>query len=247
MKLALECPTELLDDIQPLADFDFILAHLVLQDKRYARYYKESKRFKILDNSCNELRHPCSLDDIERVAEIVDPGYIMAPDFLGDCFSTEKSLDEAISRFGMDRVYPIIQGYELKYAIECFDYILKLGFDRVAVPYDICSKEGDKAENKAKRRLGVVGYIIAKVPIGFSIHLLGMNTLGELSLHNKGWVKAIDTGYPVMCGMYGGRFGVDELPAKTGPTLDMMETAPEVNLEDVYYNIAYLRKVLNGA
>ena len=48
IKLALECPTRLLGDIQPLADFDFILAHLVLQDKEYAEYFSRSKRWKIL-------------------------------------------------------------------------------------------------------------------------------------------------------------------------------------------------------
>jgi len=48
LKLALECPTLMLNLIQPLADMDFILTHLVLKDKDYALYYMNSKRAKII-------------------------------------------------------------------------------------------------------------------------------------------------------------------------------------------------------
>jgi len=246
VKLALECPTSLLGDIQPLADYDFILTHLVLQDEAYARYHAESRRFKILDNSTNELLKPCSLDEIEKAAAIVRPDYVMPPDFLGDALATKIALEGAISKFGKVMTYPIIQGHEFTYALECFSHIAGLGFDRVAVPYDICCLPEDTSETKARRRLEVVNKIIRVAPIGFSIHLLGMNTLAELCLHNKGWVKSIDTGYPVMCGMYGYKFGVDELLPKKGPTLSMMKSAPcRADLMDVYYNIAYLRRILN--
>ncbi len=246
MRLALECPTSLLDDIQPLADYDFILTHLVLQDEAYARYYAESTRLKILDNSTNELSYPCSLDDIMRAAAIVRPDFIMPPDFLGNSVATLDALIRSISRLGRERVYPIIQGSKLEDALKCFDYIAKLGFNRVAVPYDICSVAEDTSKTKARRRLEVVNKIICVVPIGFKIHLLGMNTLEELSFHNEGWVKSIDTGYPVMCGMHGCRFGRDELLPKKGPTLSMMKSAQNwTDLEDVYYNIAYLRRVLS--
>ena len=246
MKLALEYPSDLLDKIQPLADYDFILTHLVLQDEVYARYHAESTKFKILDNSTNELLTPCSLDDIARAAAIVRPDYIMPPDFLGDALTTEIALGRAISRFGREKIYPIIQGALFAYALECFDHVAGLGFDKVAVPYDICCLPDDTSETKARRRLEVVNKIISVAPRGFSIHLLGMNTLAELCLHMKDWVKSIDTGYPVMCGMYGYKFGVDELLPKKGPTLSMMKSAPcKTELKVVYYNIAYLRRILN--
>ena len=69
MKLALECPNYLLKDLQPLTDFDFILTHLVLQDKVYAEYYRESRSFKILDNSVNELGIPCSLEEMVQALD----------------------------------------------------------------------------------------------------------------------------------------------------------------------------------
>jgi hypothetical protein len=85
-------------------------------------------------------------------------------------------------------------------------------FREIAVPYDILSKRTDSTDIMAQSRLDVVNYIISMVPMGFGIHLLGMTTLEELELHNRGWVKSIDTGYPVMCGQVGLRFGIDKLP-----------------------------------
>lgn len=251
MNLALECPTALLSEFQPLADFDFILAHLVLKDEEYAEFYSKSKRWKILDNSCNELLHPVSLDELEKAAEIVKPDYIMSPDFLGDHFSTEKSLDKAIERFGWDKVYPIIQGHEFRYALECAEYIAKLGFDRVAVPYDLTKQRSDSLEDMADRRIEVVSRLIILYDFK-CIHLLGMTTLEELKSYQRiEQVKSIDTGSPVMHGLRSIRFGQDKLLPKDKPTMELMETTisvdPEYSKQVMYYNIGYLRRVLNGA
>ena len=44
MKLALECPAKLSEDVQPLSDFDWVLAHLVLSDPEYAEYYRRGEK-----------------------------------------------------------------------------------------------------------------------------------------------------------------------------------------------------------
>ena len=245
MRLALECPTELLSDIQPLADFDFILCHLVLQDEEYANYYKRSTRLKILDNSTNELLHPCSLDEIKRAADIVQPDYVVSPDFLGDHFSTEKGLDDTIKLFGKEKVLPVVQGSELKYVLECAEYITKKRLYRVAVPYDLTCSRKDSLEKMADARREVVEKLLQ---LDFQwIHLLGMTTLEELENYNN-WdiVGTIDTGSPVMHGMRRKKFGVDNLLPKDKPTLTQMGRFYPTTRSTIYYNIAYLRKVLNG-
>ena len=249
MKIALECPTSLLGDIQPLADFDWILAHLVLQDKKYAEFYTKSKRFKVLDNSVNELLEPCSFEDLSRAAEVVEPNLVVSPDFLGNYSMTKQALGESIKVFGLERVYPVVQGDSASSAFECLDYILSLGFDRVAVPYDILSDRSAEPEHMAGRRLGIVSGIIHKVPIGFHIHLLGFNTIEELELHNRGWVRSVDTGVPIMMGLQGKRLDLDRLLDKKEPTLDRMKASwvdRERDLGKAYYNIAYLRKITNS-
>ncbi len=248
MKIALECPSSLLDDIQPLADFDFALTHLVLSDEKYAEWYKNSKRFKILDNSTNELLEPCSLEDIKKAADIIQPNLIVPPDHLGNHFATIESLDKAIKLFWIEKILPVVQGHELRYVLGCFDYIQNLGFKRVAVPYDILSSRQDNVTVMAENRQKVVNSIIAKMSIGSEIHLLGFNTLEELWDCNRGWVTSIDTGSPILHGLCGKRYSKDSLIPKNTPTYNLMEKC-DLNLgkSDIFYNIAMLRKVCNYA
>ena len=165
MKLALECPTELLEDIQPLADYDFMLTHLVLKDEKYAEYYSKSRKFKVLDNSTNELLKPCSLDEIARATYLVRPDLVVAPDFLSDRVATESILYDAVRMFGKDRVLPVVQGEDYKEVILCADFIIRNGFDKVAVPYDITSSREDSLITMASGRHKVVTHIINRVPL----------------------------------------------------------------------------------
>jgi hypothetical protein len=58
MRLALEIPKVFLEQLSPLCDFDFALAHRVLEDADYASFYaKQAKagRFVLLDNGMHEL------------------------------------------------------------------------------------------------------------------------------------------------------------------------------------------------
>ena len=249
MKLALECPTGILSDIQPLADFDWVLAHLVLEDPEYADFYRKSTRYKVLDNSVNELLQSLSLDELEEAANIVKPNLVVAPDYLGDHIQTRAALNEAIRIFGMDRVFPVVQGATMVSIIDFFDYILHLGFEKVAVPYDILSSREGTPEEMANNRTRVVHSIEVKAPIGFWIHLLGMTTVNELGCYGSGWVKSIDTGVPVMMGQKGYRLGKNRLVDKKKPTMSIMECTisgnPEYSRQSIYYNIAYLRKLLN--
>lgn len=248
MQLALETPTRLLKSIQPLADFDFILTHLVLKDKAYAKYYSESTRYKILDNSTNENLQPCSLKDIKKAADIVKPNLVVAPDFLGNSKSTISALEESLTVFGWEKVLPVVQGDCEFGVLKCLKAIIDRGLNSVAVPYDICCRRTDSLETMASMRLQIVNSIIRKVPIGFHIHLLGLTTLEELGNHNTGWVKSLDTGSPIMHGLYGLQFGKDSLMNKAAPTYNRMLGRPTGIKEKslMLYNIAYLRRVMNG-
>lgn len=245
IELALECPTELLDIVQPYADFYFALTHLVLKDPEYARFYGEGfDKELILDNGTNELLEPCSLEDIKLAADLINPDIIIAPDYLGDDASTIAGLDAAVDLFGKDRVMPVIQGQTEDGVVKCADEIKKRGFNWVAVPYDILCSRDDSIEKMAEERSHLVRYLSRRT---FSlIHLLGLTTLEELSEYRDiRQVKSIDTGSPVMHGLKGIRFGRDELLDKRKPTLDRMDS--DGNHEDeVLYNIGYLKGILSG-
>jgi len=259
MLMALECPTSFLQDVQPLTDFSWVLTHLVLQDKAYAKFYQtRGGPGLVLDNSVNELLEPCSLEDMQKAAEVVRPNKIVPPDYLGDMASTLRELAKAIKIFGKEMLLPAIQGHELEGVYECARYIRELGFEEIAVPYDITCQRTVSLEEMADAREEVITRLV--LISGFStIHLLGMTTLEELDTY---WsipqVKSIDTGGPILNGLSGIRFGEGRLLPKRVPTLEQMPDETDIlaelgpgesrdsRLADVYYNIAMLRKVTNG-
>lgn len=252
MQLALECPTSLLEEIQPLADFDWLLTHKVLEDEGYANFYKNSKRWKVLDNSVNELLQPCSLSDMQKAAEVVSLGSIVRivpPDFLGNSFETISALEEAIKVFGRTGLLPVIQGSDLSDCLRCAQYIKKEGFRGVAVPYDITCRRTDLAETMGEKRQEVIGRIRG---LFYWIHLLGMTTIKELeSYRTVPEVQSIDTGLPIMCGLKGIKLGEEEVLFKAVPTLDRMQEdlgsgKSGINWALIYRNIAYLRMALGG-
>jgi hypothetical protein len=91
----------------------------------------------------------------------------------------------------------------------------------------------------------------------FQLHLLGVNTLEELEYYGAQVevgegedIVSIDTGFPVLCGLLDLRFRVSRLPTRKDiPTLNRMEggaePSPKSREADIFYNIAYFRKLTN--
>jgi hypothetical protein len=247
MRLALECPTSLLQEIQPLGDFDFVLSHLVLKDKEYADFYRNSDRYLILDNSTNELLAPLSEPDIAKAAKIVNPDLVVAPDYLNDMERTLDALNDTVNYFGIRKVLPVVQGATVEECIVCADRLWNRGFDFVAVPYDITCERTDSLGTMALARQKVV-QAITHMGIPLIVHLLGLTLLEELSRYGSE-VKSIDTGSPVLHGLSNRRYGRDTLLSKSTPTMNKMPVIDAENeakqMRDVYYNLAYLRTKLD--
>lgn len=225
--------------VQPFADFDFILAHLYLKDKDYAKYYKASTRFKILDNSTNELGEPCSLEDIKTVADDCNPNYVVAPDWIGDAIKTLEAFTKATEMFGVSKVIPVIQGATLEEAINCAN---TYGKGLMAVPYDIGSTKDDEPEVMALRR----ALLISNLPLEMSFHLLGFTSLQEFQFYaRRPNVVSLDTGVPIMLGLTGKDI-LDPLEKKKTPTYNKMEakTLDQKSWTGICRNLALLRKYL---
>ena len=245
MKIAFECPTPMLEDIQPLGDFDFTLTHLVLGDPEYAAFYAASSRFKILDNSTNELLEPCSVEDIKKAYKVIRPDIVVAPDYLGDAERTLKVLEAFLGVFSIDQVIPVVQGKDHVDCYRCLDKILKMGFDIVAVPYDLTCVRTDSLNKMASCRLDVVRYAVHQE---FRwIHLLGLTRLSEIDEYKfQSQVgMTVDTGMPIMLGQ---KFlGLDQAVDKSIPTLNRIDKGSfDIRqMAGVYRNIADLRRHTN--
>jgi hypothetical protein len=102
IKLALEIPTVYLDVFTYITDLDFVLAHRVLEDEAYARWFERRPdgRELILDNSVHELGHPMSGEDLGKAAARCRADRVIAPDCLGEPGQNVSWFAETVESLG---------------------------------------------------------------------------------------------------------------------------------------------------
>lgn len=245
MRLAMEAPIPNLEEIKQLTDFDFILGHLVQQSLEYTNFFAKSVRFKILDNSANELSTPIDLDTLLQIAEKVVPYAIILPDYAEDSEKTlwsvktalkSKKIPEAIT------VYAAVQGSTVEECIRLGTTYYEMGLTHIALPCDVVCGRKSSMQVMGKTRYSIAKEL-GKLPFK-AIHLLGVSLLEELSWYTEGLcIKSVDTGAPIINALKGKRFGADELVLK-GIHFDFNAEIPEANLNLVWYNIAMLRRYM---
>ena len=241
IRLALECRTDMLEMVQPFGDFDFILAHKVLEDEAYCNYYKESPRVKFVDNSVNELGEPLSLEQMKEAFEKVGGTYVVSPDYMDDAQKTIEAYIECIKEFPKEEVAGVIHGPTFQDAFRCLEVY---GKGLVVVPFDLCSKPGDPPWLMSLRR----ALFISHIPHieGRWIHLLGFTSLDEFFWYqNNPMVISIDTGIPVLLGLLGLDI-LDPLESKDEATFPQMEKIEltQQGWTAIIRNIALLRRYL---
>jgi len=227
MKLALECPTRMLNMVQPFADFDFLLAHKVLKEADYLEYYKKSSNVQILDNSVNELGQPMTTEEIKQAYEALENprAFVVAPDFIGNVTKTLEAFKTFAEAFPLDRIIPVVQGKDLIEAIACTQLYINIYNEnkvnlRLSIPYDIGSLKTDPVTVMAVRR---ALFINAAVPETVSVHLLGFTCIDEFTwYHHKKNVETIDTGAPILLGLQEADI-LEPIKDKSQPTLNLME------------------------
>jgi hypothetical protein len=252
IKLGLECPNEFSRYLLPLGDFNFALAKEVLKSEELANYYKLSTRVCYLDNSTNEELKPCSIKELKKASTLINPKFVISPDYLGDSTKTLSSLPEAIDAFGKDGLIPVVQGSSLEEVVNCGRSIFGSDFRRVAVPYDLILGRHASVCDMARVR-SIVVYFLAEM--GFTnIHLLGLTSIEEFIYYwydrpTRIAIESVDTGGPVLLGLKGLEYP-NELSFKTTPTLRLMEEntskdfSNNAGLSKAVWNIAFLRTLL---
>ncbi len=238
MKLALECRVDLLELVQPFADFDFLLTHEALGNEAYLEHYKKSAKWKIIDNSVNEEDEPSTIEELKEVFDEVEADFVISPDWIGEADSTRRAYLQCIEVFGEGKVIGVIQGKTFEEALLCLNTYKGM----VAVPYDICSKRSDPPWVMSLRRALVVCNIPSEVPV----HLLGFTSIDELIYYEgRTNVGSIDTGAPILLGL-DSKDILDPIESKIKATYNLMEgkrVTPET-WTAICRNIALLRRYL---
>lgn len=121
---ACECPTAHIKLTQQHTDFDFVIAHHVLEDNEYAATYMKRNigRILILDNGFFELGAPLSNTQILEAAVKVNADFIVPPDHMGDFIRTKQLLKDFIKIKGKYKIAPVVVGSNPGELARCYDY-----------------------------------------------------------------------------------------------------------------------------
>lgn len=112
MYLAQEIPTSMLEIWAPLSDFDFLLAHKVLEDRYYAEFFarRPEGREVLLDNSLHELGYPLPLSDLLEAAKRCKATCVITPDRVGDVEFNAQQFHAAQSALSGFRLAVVMTG-----------------------------------------------------------------------------------------------------------------------------------------
>jgi hypothetical protein len=173
-KWSFEVPIQHLYDFHSDQDFIFALQHLC-KDKDYLHYLKDQDLPIIMDNSSNELGHPCSNPDLIDIAEEVDAQAIIAPD--QDDWDEQYTYEAYLSLKSycskQDIIYVVRNVKELRYAEN-------EGL-RITIPYEF--------------RFDTPLYLLKQCD-----HFLGLNNPIEVRIFKP---ETVDTGMPIKLALRG--------------------------------------------
>lgn len=233
--------------LTPTLDFDFALAHLVLEHKDYAEHYAESAkrgRIVLLDNSMHENGHSLSVVELAEACKRIEPSFVIAPDRIGDMKFTYEGFkalrDELPRRFLRTKLAICIQGESHEQRCALFEATAKHA-SMICFPF-------------REPRLHWFEQLASSIPQYVRwppyLHLLGISSLEELVRWNSRldalqWPRhrtSVDSNKPLRFAYNGTRMSETlELRGATWPK--EMAWLPDVE-RTALFNIAFTRRFL---
>jgi len=219
VKVALIIPVAHLEEFEPLTDIDFVLPHMVIDSVAYTRFYKASKRFKIMDNSAWELKKPLSFDRVLEIGRNVAIDEIILSDIpykknesyklTRDTLSTLSNTDRRHFRF-----MAVPQGKNPFDLVEMYPKYTELNVDTIGITRFSCSTNPfDRIV--AVRLLHLKGLWNDQIVH----HLLGLDNPVELLSHRE-WFRSVDTRWPLKYAVRNGEFDQYQMTSHRTPFTD---------------------------
>jgi hypothetical protein len=223
----MEIPINHLKDFVPFTDFDFCLAHLVLQNELYAKFYsgqRQKGREVWLDNSLIELGYPMEKKEMLYAAQICCATHIIPPDWPEE---PERTMETAVEwKKGLSyKIIGVVHG----------------NFETQKKVLD------EYRKNNILPSLPFRGNRVWVTPSIGSFHFLGMNSLREIHISQP---SSIDTKLPLKLALQNKTLGINF--SKKSPTytygateLDLINTKLTlVQTALACYNIMKIRSAL---
>jgi len=168
--------------------------HFIVPDNELLYpYYRESQKFKLMDNGAYELGHPIADEKYLYLAAQMEVDEVVAPDVLMDgerSYELTKTFIETNNLKHL-RVCAVPQGKNPKEFIEYYVKVSKLPVDTIALPIWLQKRFG--ARLKVYRKLRKSKLLRSDV----DHHLLGLDDFNELKQYPKGAIRSVDTSLPL--------------------------------------------------
>jgi hypothetical protein len=161
------------------SDYGFALAHLVLEDAKYAAHYRSHRQPVILDNSFHELGRSLGIDRLLNACNIIQPAVLVAPDRIDDPDWTVVQAQALHARLPFQRLGLVVTGHNADEMFACYmkyyEDIPNFNTHVVCLPYK-CDRVGFLRQ--LRRWVGMDS--LRDRRIALSWHLLGFHNVGEL-------------------------------------------------------------------
>ncbi|KKN77167.1 hypothetical protein LCGC14_0363640 [marine sediment metagenome] len=158
-------------------DMHLLLYHWGLKSEKYSRKCRQSKVYKMADNSQYELRKEIDYDDYLRWAQWVKADEIIAPDVMYNFKKTKKLIEDFIPRVPKQiaghkvKIQGVVCGKTIEELKRCYDWLCNNeGIDVIGISKHGCVpyKKEDYFQSRRDFLESVFG---TEKPI----HLLGVN------------------------------------------------------------------------
>lgn len=131
MKCSFEIPTAHIKELKEHQEYDFVLAHMWLEDAQYRASYNSGM---VMDNGAYELGEPLEVKTLHRVVRAARPTVMIAPDWLDDKDRTLNAWKECSLMFECE-VAGVVVGKTLDEMIDCYKQYTMYGTEIICLPF----------------------------------------------------------------------------------------------------------------
>jgi hypothetical protein len=252
-------PTAHLEELDSHSKNYLILEHVCETDPGYRRFFRESKKFKILDNGAYEKGHPVPLSKLIEMGYEINADEIVIPDVfqnahytithLEDCtrfLNNHKDICDSFSFMGVP------QGKTPSEYMDCLDKMLRNPFVKtIGLSFIVIRdafKEMTRTDSIMDNRIYLTNVLSLCPRYRKKFHLLGMGNCKELQYQVKhDWIRSADSSTCFVHGMKGTRFSkkIGLIGKRETKKLDFSLSINESEMGYVKWNMEVLDGFLN--
>ena len=241
MKLAVELPVSMLQELTPFTEYDFIIGSHCLLHPEYYNFYRNHRRPNtILDNGAFELGRSLSVEELGSLVHNLQPAVIVLPDVVDDRELTVAATHLFLSKHPVGisgcSYMGVLQGKSVDDYLRCLEYYASISdVSLIGFPYH--------QFNRVK--------FIKKYKVDefcrehkLKIHILGLpNPFEAVELSLIPEIVSIDTSLPVVSALHGLSMNAFQWLSSR---LDIEAPADPTTIQRTRWNIGLLRGIAAG-